>query len=59
MLQNCVHLVYFFHKSTIFLFVLCTNKGKSAKINDFFWYFYHQNVLIALKLFFNLINIIR
>jgi len=42
-----------FHESTIFLFVLFTNKGKSARINDFF-VFYHQKYLIALKLFFSL-----
>lgn len=45
----------FFHESTLFLFVLFTNKDKSAKImTTFFLYLYHQKVLIALKLFHNI-----
>lgn len=43
----------FFHASTSFLFVLFTNKGKSTKLFRMVLYFYHQKVLLALKLFLN------
>lgn len=43
----------FFHESTSFLFVRFTNKGKSTKILRMVSDFFHQRVLLALKLFLN------